>query len=222
MVYLKRAISVVLFLIPLLTLFSLVLIFYILGSSIGEAGVLSTPPVLVLILILIFLSGWIVLKTFRPVLEGRMVYTPFKGWALVGYFTDLLVSLAVLTLLALFSLSLFNDSPPQLFPLNDSRATYTLTFEDGLYYLKYDSTSNKNTSIDCSFGANGGKICQNMINNHETVLVGDSPVELSPWVGKPLKVEGNFVYTTRQCIVSKCQSTGNYLAISLVKVELLH
>ncbi len=101
----------------------------------------------------------------------------------------------------------FRDSgfpPKPTFIMDDKDAFYTIT-KDDLYFVSYfkskEATSTPTTSI----------------------LVGNSPIDLDPYIGKSLKITGWFkdTYGYRQCVVDSCRELQTKsVVIDITKIEL--
>lgn len=70
-----------------------------------------------------------------------------------------------------------------LFPLNDPKATYTITYRYNQYALEYDGN-------------------KSVISHIAYIL--DSPVDLQSYIGKEVSVTGEFISSDTQCIASHC------------------
>lgn len=127
----------------------------------------------------------------------------------------IVITILVIVLLAIFAFigwfvrSILNDDPPQFFPLNKAESRYTIIKSSKLmqgwgethaadvvelqqqrYYVEY----------------RGDGVFMNEQNrNFFRVTVGDSKVDLEPFIGKDVLItKGEFVSSTKQCIVGKC------------------
>ncbi len=72
-----------------------------------------------------------------------------------------------------------------LFPLDDQRATYTITYKNQLYALEY-------------YGR------QSTIATY--AYIASSPVDLEPYMGKEVTITGSFTSSDQQCIMAQCTS----------------
>lgn len=109
----------------------------------------------------------------------------------------------------------FEDSVPHFFPFDDPDATYTVQKEE-FYSLRYNSTSDRNKSIDCGTD-NGIRTCKEVITKDYTIIIGNSPVDLDPFIGKQLIVTGNFDSTKEQCIKGECKSLSSSWAVANIE-----
>lgn len=119
----------------------------------------------------------------------------------------LIIPLLLVTVLALFlfyKIS-FNEGPPNpFFTFNEPDAFYSIKNTNDLYWVVY-----KNPSRDNEY-ARGSEI-----------LVGKSEVELEPYLGKDLIINGSFrdSYGKAQCIINKCKDfTYNSLVIDIQNI----
>lgn len=124
--------------------------------------------------------------------------------------------LLVLILIVGFAIWLLNykDKAPVLFPLDDSKATYTIEKSDNFYSIHYRSTSDKNKSYSCP--TKGFYLffdrskCKEKIDNDMGVYIGNSNVDLASFNGKNVKISGRFIYSDKQCTLSKCINFSKY------------
>lgn len=61
--------------------------------------------------------------------------------------------------------------------------------------------------------------CSFEIKQDVIALVGSSPIELEPFLGKSTTIQGKFVYTNEQCINSRCVDIGNYAALDITEIK---
>lgn len=100
----------------------------------------------------------------------------------------------------LFLFILFNEPAPQLFPFNNSQAEYIIEkSSDGVYTISY-----KDSQQDI-----------------QGVMIGNSPVDLAPYVGKKVQIQGKFENRKdTQCIAGKCQYIyGPYVALDISSIQ---
>lgn len=124
----------------------------------------------------------------------------------------LLVLLGAIFVGAGIFLEILEEShPPLIFPFNDSFATYTIIKDptSNLYHIVYDTTKDKEKLGTCDEPIDGLARCWVEGDFHNEVVIGSSPVDLSSFIDKRVEVIGEFVYTTRQCIVDMCRSVGS-------------
>ncbi|GEM_PF-2688871 len=125
----------------------------------------------------------------------------------------LLLVLVLIVGFLIFLLS-YKDKAPVLFPLDDSKATYTIEESDNFYSIHYRSTSDKNKSYDCP--DEGFYIffdrskCKERVERDVTVYVGESNIDLSFLESRRVKISGRFVFSDKQCITSRCILFGKY------------
>ncbi len=134
----------------------------------------------------------------------------------VKYFIVFLLSLTAILLISIliFVYKLSHESPPVLFSFNDPEAKYKIVKMEGwdnIYGIEYKTTSKNNISYDCpnKMGIDLARDCKKIINQEYTVAIASSPVDLSRYLNREVKVDGKFVFTTQQCIQSKCTKNSN-------------
>lgn len=122
-------------------------------------------------------------------------------------------------------LDTLNERPIQAFPFNDNQATYTVEDEDidGYYWLHYNSPSNLNKFTNCRIDPakeNPSKEeCEEIINHDARALVASSPVDLKPFVGKHVRLQGEFINTNKRCIADVCKSLNNFTGIKIKSIS---
>lgn len=132
-------------------------------------------------------------------------------WFFVFYSLYYILLIFIIGVFAAIVIAVFTDKPPRFFPIDDVEATYKITIQDleqgeknqPAYYIVYDTTSNKNDWKICD-EVNGKKRCYTEKHQHMEVIIGQSPVDLKSYIGKKIKVQGDFVYSTKQCIKENC------------------
>lgn len=93
-----------------------------------------------------------------------------------------------------------HEKPPQFFSFDDPDATYTVTRHGDHYMLKYKSTGD-------------------IVDNEIETMIGRSKVELEPLLGKPVAIDGDFVYSDEQCVANKCHHIGSWAVLNIDKIE---
>lgn len=88
------------------------------------------------------------------------------------------------------------------FLFDDKLATYTVTRENGLYQLKYETTSDRNKDF--------GNI---------QIIIGKSKIDLQSLIGKKVIIDGEFVYAKKQCIIDKCIDIGTYATLDIKSIH---
>ncbi len=121
----------------------------------------------------------------------------------------LAVSLSLIIFFVGFLIWIFNyrESAPQLFPLNDNQAMYTIKKDGDFYSVFYKTLSDKNKFETCP--ANTiidfiNKNCTTEINGEIGVSIGKSLVDLERFIGKNIRLSGNFEFSDKQCVLKKC------------------
>jgi hypothetical protein len=96
-------------------------------------------------------------------------------WAIIAF---------VIIFLIILIANSFKGKSPMLFPLNDTKASYTITKDtDGLYELVYDGPAQS-------------------LADHAYIIT--TPIDVAPYENKNITVKGEFISGTQQCIVDKC------------------
>jgi len=169
---------------------------------------------------------WFILPVLIAFLAGREGYfcirelrkkryrefTKKQTGLLIAFYVGVILTIIFLVV---FVDSIFNESAPLLFPFDDARATYTVTYDHGLYSIHYQSTSGKNYSYSCS--TNGG--CSTSVTGDVQSVVGKSPVDLKLLIEKHVRLKGSFEFVTKQCIVSICKNLGNYVGVDISSIK---
>lgn len=136
---------------------------------------------------------------------SRLSHKPKDKLRYIVYIRLLIVGFFILFILGFY---LYSQSAPQLFRTDDPLATYTITKDDrGYYFILYqnDNETEYNKYQDCSYRENGKFICSTVFTKKFTAMVGMSPVDLAPLVGKKVHIKGSFRYGKSQCIVGTCR-----------------
>lgn len=116
--------------------------------------------------------------------------------------------------------NIFNDPPPELFPFNDSEAVYSITKIDGIYYLNYKATSDRNKYYVCEWPESGEKYCGwETHKDISGVAIGKSPVDLESFLNHNLRLDGSFAYSDKQCIVNICKDLNSRLVVDINSIE---
>ncbi len=114
---------------------------------------------------------------------------------------------------------MITEQPPVFFPFDDPQAAYIVTKNDNLYFMNYVSISDKNKSTICE-DINGKQQCKEEINRGMMVMIGKSDIDLKPYIGKKVKIDGDFVYAKEQCIAQKCVDIGSYAVLDIQSIKL--
>lgn len=112
----------------------------------------------------------------------------------------ILISLYVSISSIVFGAAIFMNysSAPSLFPFDDPNAKYTVNRLEDLYYVSYRSGSGD--------GISG-------------VVVGNSAVNLESLLHKSIKIDGEFVYADKQCILNYCKNIERVLVVNIKSAE---
>ncbi len=176
----------------------------------------SVQPFLFLFLLplLLFLPIlFVLLKVAKALLTGKKIFNKNHVFSFTGYMLVLLLSLSVIGFVGYGAWELTHDKPPRFFPLDDTQATYTIIERSGRYYVLFESKSDKNVFLECTSNAKGEKHC--VIE----VIVGKSDTALEPFVGKKVRISGDFVRAHQQCIARVCQDIGSWVGLDIYEIE---
>ena len=223
----KKFLHSLFFIIPLITIpFLITSIVYQARWVLDYEGLplsLTVWPTLIFIVFpiaFLFLTGYLLLKIFKSLQEGRNLISRARPLKSLFYSFYLLICLIIILFITLIIYNLFTDKPPQFFPFDDEQALYTITKIDGIYYINYKTTSERNKSYICEWEEGGGKRCGWELNqNIEGITIGKSPVELELFLNKNLRLRGNFVYDNKQCILERCEEIGNRAVLNIDLIE---
>lgn len=129
-----------------------------------------------------------------------------------------IVSLIALGLLSTVAWSLTHEQPPQFFPFDDPEATYTITKHGDNYMLKYSSTGDMNAHQVCD-RKEGKTECRTEIDRDIETMIGNSDVPLEPLLGQPVRVNGEFTYSNKQCVADECHDIGGWAVLNIESIE---
>ena len=110
------------------------------------------------------------------------------------------ILLSLLIGAGLFLFILFNEPAPQLLPFDNPQAEYIIEkSNDGVYTVSY-----KDSGQDI-----------------KGVMIGNSPVDLAPFIGKRVQIQGKFENRKdTQCIAGRCQYIyGPYVALDITSIQ---
>lgn len=116
--------------------------------------------------------------------------------------------------------ALVDEKPPKFFPFDDPQATYRVTKHGDNYMLRYQSTGDMNTRDVCDTH-NGKTSCSTEVANDLETMIGNSDIELEPLLGKPVVVDGEFVYDDEQCIAGMCHHIGGWAVLNLTNISVI-
>lgn len=138
----------------------------------------------------------------------------------------LILGTGVILFVFWFVRAIFTDDTPEFFPLNNSKARYTIMksskvvqgndekeatnsyeFPQPNYYVEYrgDSVWLDDTN-----------------NKFFRIIVGNSKVDLEPFIGKDVMItKGKFVGSSKQCIVNKCIDIGPYAVLDIYELKVV-
>jgi len=95
---------------------------------------------------------------------------------------------------------------PQLIPLDDPDATYTITRSDNSYIIHYVST--------------GEQSRDSFVGKDARVFIASSPVSLEAFVDSQVVLEGKFISTEKQCIQEECtQTAGSFVGLEIDSIR---
>ncbi len=151
-------------------------------------------------------------KTLKGKKEKRPATNILQMLAIIMSTMSILVTAAI-------AYSLLNEQPPKFFPFDDPQAQYTVTKRGKNYFVRYQSVGDMNTKTFC--GQHRGRVvCRNRVDDDIEVMVGKSPVDLAPLVGKSVQLEGIFRYSDKQCILDSCHDIGRWAVLHIRNLQL--
>lgn len=121
----------------------------------------------------------------------------------------LTVGLGVLLFVGWFVWAIVSEDQPQFFPLNNSKARYTIVKSSkmGQGWDEKEATNSSELPEPRYYVEYRGNnvFADDHNNNFFRVTVGNSKIDLEPFIGKDVVVtKGKFVSSSKQCIVYKC------------------
>jgi len=130
------------------------------------------------------------------------------------------VGICLLVFVGFFIYSFFTHKAPIFFPLDNMQGTYqvikspirgnnppTVSFSssDPYYLIRYT----------------GDRIFPLHSGDTFSILIGESPVDLAPFVGKYVVVQGEFVGSSRQCVREQCISIkGPWVVLNIKEIQI--
>lgn len=202
----------------LVVVFSILFIVLIVGPSFYSTDHYITIAVLTIPLATAVLGIFTFLKSFNAFRKRKSLFSKKKKVQSFFYIALFIFWIGFVGITSFIALSLFNEKPPIFFPFDDTQAIYTVTKKGGLYFITYDSPSNRNSSYNCSTDINGVS-CHTDIQHHVDVMVGKSPLDLETFINKKIKLNGDFAYGNKQCIVNKCIDIGPYAVLDIYTIK---
>lgn len=148
---------------------------------------------------------------------------PFTKLSLVKkvfLYSYIFLSLAGISFVGFVFYQLFNEPPYQPFPLDDSKAVYTISQKDGFYMINFMTTSERNKKYVCSYEG-VKKSCRWELDQTSGGFIASSETDLSLFLDMPLQLSGEFVHAKEQCIAKKCVvfGKGNFLGLRIDSVS---
>ncbi len=133
----------------------------------------------------------------------------------------LAILLLIFTLLGYIIFQTVNEKPPDFFSFDNKFATYTIKKEDANYFVVFNAKPGSNKHYTCTWVESKAN-CQWENNDNVEILVANSNNSLDPFIGKSLKIRGDFVNATKQCIAGKCgQVFGPFVGVNISIIEVL-
>lgn len=139
--------------------------------------------------ILFFIASWVI--RFRSKKSKRIVKSTHFDKAILNLTTTIAAVFVTILIWGLFDM--YTEKPPQLFPLNDQAATYTVVKYENGYGIKYDTDkqTKANLTKNCTWIQRKLE-CKDEFIQDFTATVGLSPTNLDQFVGKEVIVDGSF------------------------------
>ena len=206
-----------------LTLISGLLILYILqiwtwGDQLFAMGLFSPLSLLVIGLFLAVIVSTILLIFTRKYSHLSFLKFPKLLRIIITAYT--ICGVLIIGLFSFMIYAIMNEPPPQLFPLDDPQAIYTITKNDKIYGVHYKSTSDINKSYSCTWEENQEKSCEWILNNDIESYVDSADISLDPYIGVPVELEGVFIYSEKQCIAGICGDySGSFVGLKIKSIK---
>lgn len=117
------------------------------------------------------------------------------------------------------------NEPPQFFPLNNSRARYSIVKSSNLSQGPGEKESTNSSDLELpeqrffvEYRGNDVFAGHNFFRIH----VGNSKVDLEPLIGKDVMIiKGKFVDSSKQCIVNKCINIGGWVVLDIYEIKVV-
>ncbi len=150
---------------------------------------MSGMLILSIVYILFFIVSWVI--RFRSKKSKKIGKSTHFDKAILNLTTTIAAVFTTILIWGLFDM--YTQKPPQLFPLNDPAATYTIIKYESGYGIKYktDKKTEANLTKNCTWIQRKLE-CQDKYIQDFTATVGLSPTSLDKFVGKEVIVDGFF------------------------------
>lgn len=131
----------------------------------------------------------------------------------------------IVSVVGLFAWAIATDKAPQFFPLQNQQARYTIVKSTSLVQGTVESGLTNESDPEAKYFVEyrgDGIVGVTEESTFFRVLVGDSQVELEPFVGKDVSLtRGEFVSSSQQCIVGRCVDIyGPWVVLDIDGLEL--
>lgn len=139
---------------------------------------------------------WEVIKKFNVTIHMEKLFTPIRLISLIGIFT-----------FSVFIIREIYFKPyPQLIPLNDPHATYTIaTTHTGECCVIHYATTDRSKS---------------MLGNFAEIFIVKSDIDLSKYVGKNVLLTGEFISGDQSCIANTCgKKFGPFIGLEITSIQ---
>lgn len=138
----------------------------------------------------------------------------------------IIITVPVLAFIGWFVWAIVTEDQPQFFPLNNSSARYTIVKSSkvGQGWDEKEATNSSELPEPRYYVEYRGEgvFTDDHNNNFFRVTVGNSRIELGPFIDKDVVItKGKFVSSSKQCIVDKCIDIyGPFVVINIDELEL--
>ncbi len=129
----------------------------------------------------------------------------------------------VLFFIGWFAWLIYTDEPPQFFPLNNPEGEYKISKKCPGGQGWGENINGSNNLYCVEYRGSGVFMDEESGNTHFfRVTVGKSKIDLDPYIEKKIKViEGQFVSSSKQCILDNCSDIGGpYVVLNINNIEL--
>lgn len=114
------------------------------------------------------------------------------------------IAIVVPLIIIFFVWEILFEEPPQLIPLDNAQASYSIAKRGETYTILYESAATQGS----------------IMGRATEVFIAKSPVELDEYVGKKVRIEGEFVNARKQCIVDTCGSGSSFVGVDIRSITL--